>query len=92
MTGCNYRRVLNIPGFRVCEVSGYASIAQGYEYAWIWLNNALWQGSEYDWSTFHKVLNRPPVLNMPGLRIWQGCEYARVTQVAEYAWISLNTS
>ena len=27
---------------------------------------------------------------MPGFRIWQGCEYARVTQVPEYAWISLN--
>ena len=29
---------------------------------------------------------------MPGIRIWQGCEYARVTQGAEYAWISLNMS
>ena len=28
----------------------------------------------------------PPVLNMPELRIWQGFEYARVTQGAEYAW------
>ena len=27
---------------------------------------------------------------MPGLRTWQGCEYASVTQGAEYAWISLN--
>ena len=31
----------------------------------------------------------PPVLNMPGLDIWQGGEYARVTQAAEYALISL---
>ena len=31
----------------------------------------------------------PPVLNMPGLDIWQGGEYARVTQGAEYALISL---
>ena len=26
-----------------------------------------------------------PVLNMPGLGIWQGFEYARVTKSAEYA-------
>ena len=32
-SGCNYRRVLNIPGFRVCQVSAYASLAQGSEYA-----------------------------------------------------------
>ena len=29
------------------------------------------------------------VLNMPGLRMWQGCEYAKVTKVAEYALITL---
>ena len=56
-------KVLNIPGFRVCQVSAYASIAQGYEYARIRLNNALWQGFEYAWSTFHRVLN------VTGLRI-----------------------
>ena len=33
--------------------------------------------------TLHKVLNKYPVLNMPGLRIWQGSEYGRVTQSAE---------
>ena len=44
-------------------------------------SNALWQGSEYACSTFHSVSNKPPVLNMLELRIWQGCEYARVTQV-----------
>ena len=26
------------------------------------------------------VLNRPPFLNITGLRIWQICEYVRVTQ------------
>ena len=31
----------------------------------------------------------PPVLNMPGLDIWQGGKYARVTQAAEYVLISL---
>ena len=65
----------DIPGFQVCQVSAYAKVAQGFEYTWIWLNNVLWQGSEYGSSTFHGVLNEPPVLNMPGLRIWQGCEY-----------------
>ena len=25
-----------------------------------------------------------PVLNMPELRLWQACEYAKVTQGAEY--------
>ena len=34
----------------------------------------------------------PLVLNTPGLRIWQGCQYARVTHGAEYAGISLKTA
>ena len=34
----------------------------------ICLNNVLWQGSEYAWSTFQRVLNKPLVLNMLGLR------------------------
>ena len=38
--GCNYGSVLNIPGFQMYQVSAYASIAQGSEYAWIWLSNA----------------------------------------------------
>ena len=74
MLGYNYGRVLNILGFPVCQVSAYARVAQGSEYAWIWLNNALWQSSGYVWSTSHRALNKPPVLNMPGLRIWQDCE------------------
>ena len=28
-------RVLNIPEFQICQVSEYASAAQGFEYAWI---------------------------------------------------------
>ena len=32
----------------------------------------------------------PPVLNVAGLRIWQGCEYVRVTQGSGYALIMLN--
>ena len=40
-SGCNYVRILNILGFQVCQFSIYASVAQGSEYAQIWLNNAL---------------------------------------------------
>ena len=69
--GCNYIRVLNIPWFQVCQFSVHESVVQGSEYASIWLNNVLWQSFEYTWSTFHRVLNKPPVLNMLGLRIWQ---------------------
>ena len=47
-------------------------------------------GFEYVWSTFHRVLNMSPVLNMSGLKIWQRCEYVRVTQGAEYALVKLN--
>ena len=43
------------------------------------------QGSVYACLKFHRVLNMPPVLNMLGLRIWQGCEYASATRGAEYA-------
>ena len=49
---CNCGRLLNIPGFWVCQVSVYASLSQGPEYPWIWLNYALWQGSEYVWQCF----------------------------------------
>ena len=31
VSGCNYRRVLNIPEFRVSKVSAYASVAPGLE-------------------------------------------------------------
>ena len=31
--GCDHGRALNIPGFRVCQVSAYASVSQGSEYA-----------------------------------------------------------
>ena len=33
---------------------------------------------------FARILNKPPVLNMPGFRIWQGYEYVSVTQCAKY--------
>ena len=40
-SGCNYERVLNIPGLQVCQASAYASVAQGSEYDSILLNNTL---------------------------------------------------
>ena len=82
-SGCNYGSVMNKSGFWICQVSPYVSIVQRSEYAWIWLNNA-WINC-LDHSDYGRVLNMSPVLNMPGLGIWQGCEYARVTKSAEYA-------
>ena len=55
-----------------------------------WMMPYVWQGSEYGWSTFRRVLNKPLVLNMLGLKIWLGYECARVKKCAEYAWINLN--
>ena len=63
-----------MPGFCICKRCARFRI---------WLSTALWQGSEYAWSLFDRVLSKPSVLNMLGLRIWQSCEYARVTQGAE---------
>ena len=84
-SGCNYVRVLNSPRFWICQVSPYASVAQDYEYVWIWLNKALWQGCEDASSMFHWVLNKRglhSVLNMP--------EYALI--ISQYAWICLNNA
>ena len=64
---CSYGRDLNIPGFQVCQISAYANVVEDSEYVRIWLNNALWQSSEYGQSTFLRVLNKLPLLNMPGL-------------------------
>ena len=54
--GYEYCRIPLMPGLYICT-SGTRLL--------IWLNNALWQGSEYACSTFHRVLNKPLVLNMP---------------------------
>ena len=50
------------------------------------------QCSEYARIDFVRVLNISWVLNMPGFWIWQGSEYARVTQGSKYATIWLNMS
>ena len=59
---------------------------EGSEY----VSEYMSEGSEYAQSNFHRFSNKILVLNMTGLRIWQDCENARVTQCAEYAWIYLN--
>ena len=56
-----YFRILSMPGFSTCKHCVRF---------WICLNNVLWQGSEYAWSMFHRVLNKPPIINMSGLKIW----------------------
>ena len=71
-----YSRIPSMTGFCVCQRCAMF---------WICLNNALWEGSQKAWSTFYRVLNKPLVLNMLRRRIWQGFEYARVTESAEYA-------
>ena len=90
LKGSEYSRIPNKPGFCLCK---------RYTRLWISLNMDeqclnklfwLWQGFEYARLKFHWDLNKPPILNMPVLRIWQGCEYKSVTQGAEYVWISLN--
>ena len=78
----------------IFKSSAYASVTQVFEYAWIWLKNALINCSAYG-----RVLNMPgqsfaefwmsPLLNA-GFKIWQGCEYVSITQGVEYTWMSLN--
>ena len=98
--GMQLLKVLEISRFPACMVSAYANVAQGSEYAWIWLNNALWQGSENTWSKFHRVLNNPR------FKIFQGSESGKVANIrgfhrvldmpehtltmSEYGWIYLN--
>ena len=43
-------------------------------------------------SDLGRVLNMSLVLNVPGFGIWQGSEYARVTQGSKYSTVWLNTS
>ena len=92
VSGYNYGRVLNIPGFRVCQVSAHATVAQGSEYAWIWQNDVLPQGSGYVWSTFHRPLDKPLVLNMLRLRIWlrTGLRRLWISKGYKGCWIWLN--
>ena len=69
--GSQYARVLNIPGFSICQVSKCTWVLNILEF---WILNMLkfwiYQGSEYASSSQ-----------------CQGSEYARFTQGPEYVWI-----
>ena len=86
----------------ICQVFAYASITHSSEYAWIWLNSAWINCSDYG-----RVINMPvqsftgfltylQVLNMAKLEIWPGCDYVRGIQGYEWtlvflnAWVSFN--
>ena len=74
--------------FSICQAFAFESIAQGSQYAWMWLD--MPNGRVLNMPGQRFWLNKPPVLNTLQPRIWQCCEYTRVTNSAEYAWISLS--
>ena len=85
-------------GFWIFHDSKYGRLQRDW-YACMWVKHAWINCSDhfeygillkYAWSTFHRVLNLLPVLNIPGFRVWLGCEYLRVTRGAEFAWTILN--
>ena len=94
-SGCNYVRVLNIPGFRVCQVSAHASAAQGSEYGWKMPYDRVLNmpGQRF------AVLNKLPVLTTMA-RLWicegyTGCWICLNKPVFtlimyQYTWIWLN--
>ena len=93
-SGCNYVRVLNIPGFRVCQVSAHASAAQGSEYGWIMPYDRVLNMSGQRFA----VLNKLPVLTTVA-RLWicegyTGCWICLnkpvFTLMYQYTWIWLN--
>ena len=91
--GSEYSRI------RISQISAYGSVIWGSEYAWIWLNNAWINCSDYSralnaWYNFSRVFNMPSVLNMPGVVIRQGWQYVRVTKGFDYAyaWICVNNT
>ena len=51
-SGCNYGRVPSIPGFRVCQVFAYASVAQGFENGWIMFYGRLLNMSDQRFTVF----------------------------------------
>ena len=62
-----YVRVLNIPGFSICQGSVFPALDRDY------LFSLIWQGSEYaSWRSDGSVLN------IPGLWIWQVSAYLSV--------------
>ena len=85
----------NFFSLAICQVFAYEGIAQGSQYAWMWLDMPNGRvlnmpGQRLNMPGQRFWLNKPPVLNTLQPRIWQCCEYTRVTKSAEYAWISLS--
>ena len=72
--GSEYFRILNIPGLCICKRYTFSICLNMAEQC---LNKLFWlcQGSEYVCSKFNRVLNTPPILKLPGLKIWPDCEY-----------------
>ena len=95
--GRYYGRVLNIPGFQMCQISAYASVKLGFEYPRIWLNNAWINCSDYgrikvsrgfEYASGSKYVG---ALDMTSLWICEGyTEYALI--MPHYSWICLNNA
>ena len=87
---CKYGRVLNMclntimKGFQIFQDSEYIRFLhmQAFHKVLNMPEYALWQGSAFSWAMFHRILNRPPVVDIPGLRIW-------CLNMREYALIML---
>ena len=75
---CKYSRVLNIhqatimdiTGFQKCQISAYANIIQGSEYAWIWMSNVWIKCSDFG-----------SIMNIPG----QSCTEFEHASGSKYA-------
>ena len=95
----NVCRDLNMSWFWISRITQGLSVFVNITGFWTGVGIQLWEGTECS-----RIPNMPGFcicesyirlwiclfLNMPGLRIWQGCGYARVTQGSEYAWISFH--
>ena len=91
--GFKYVRVLNIPGLSICQGSELPGLT-GFTYFGkdgriLNMRYAVMEGFRiFQDSKYARFLNvfliMPWVVNKPELRIWQACEYSRVTQDADY--------
>ena len=83
MLGCDYGRVLNIPSFeyaRFLYMQAFHKVLNIPESGQIMPHSRVLNKHS---QRFTGLLKKPPIVNMARLRIWQGCEYARVTKGAE---------
>ena len=88
--GSEYSGIPNMLGFCIC--AGYTSYKICLNTADQYVNKLfwLWHSSQNAWSKFHSIWNMTLVLDMPGVAIWQSCEYVRVIKYSEYTLRSLN--